>query len=164
MAITLWGQGRGHIYMNLYQKEPNCFYYTDEPIFCSKTKKQVSDGYEIKINNDSVIIGKEYLSETLQNIFWKNKNIEYIEIRGIESSAMPLKKKKKEERAKMTLTLRYSILKRDNFKCVKCGVNASDTILEIDHIIPISKGGISVKENLQTLCFLCNKGKGVLNG
>ena len=42
----------------------------------------------------------------------------------------------KAERDKMTYTLRYKILKRDNFKCVLCGGNDR---LEIDHILPVSK-------------------------
>ena len=32
--------------------------------------------------------------------------------------------------------------------------------LHIDHIYPWSKGGETVEENLQTLCSICNYGKG----
>jgi 5-methylcytosine-specific restriction endonuclease McrA len=31
--------------------------------------------------------------------------------------------------------------------------------LEVDHIKPISKGGKTVLNNLQTLCMDCNRGK-----
>ena len=58
--------------------------------------------------------------------------------------------------------LRYKVLKRDNFKCCACGASpAKDPSVElhIDHIIPWSKGGESVLENLQTLCSKCNIGK-----
>ena len=60
------------------------------------------------------------------------------------------------------VTLRYQIMKRDNFKCVLCGASpAKDPSVElhIDHIIPWSKGGESTIENLQTLCSKCNLGK-----
>jgi len=53
--------------------------------------------------------------------------------------------------------LRYEILKRDNFKCKAC----RDTRrLHVDHITPVSKGGKTIKSNLQTLCEECNLGKG----
>lgn len=62
----------------------------------------------------------------------------------------------------VSLQLRYLILKRDNFKCCACGASpAKDPSVElhIDHIIPWSKGGETVEENLQTLCSKCNLGK-----
>ena len=31
---------------------------------------------------------------------------------------------------------------------------------EIDHIIPVSKGGLTTEDNLQTLCWRCNRSKG----
>ena len=68
---------------------------------------------------------------------------------------------RKRERGKMTPSLRYDILKRDGFRCCVCGNKASENvILEVDHIIPISKGGTTEYSNLQTLCRDCNRGKG----
>ena len=58
--------------------------------------------------------------------------------------------------------LRYQVLKRDNFKCCACGASpAKDPAVElhIDHIIPWSKGGETIPQNLQTLCSRCNIGK-----
>lgn len=51
------------------------------------------------------------------------------------------------------------ILKRDKFKCKICSNSPAidnDCELEIDHIIPFSKGGRTIDENLQTLCKKCN--------
>jgi 5-methylcytosine-specific restriction endonuclease McrA len=57
-------------------------------------------------------------------------------------------------------TLRMSIFVRDKFKCVYCGLSAKDgAILNVDHILPISKGGSNESHNLQTLCRTCNNGK-----
>jgi len=58
--------------------------------------------------------------------------------------------------------LRFKVLKRDKFKCVYCGkspANNSNVKLHVDHIVPWSKGGETVIENLQTLCSKCNLGK-----
>lgn len=64
------------------------------------------------------------------------------------------------ERSKMSESLRYDVFKRDNFKCSICGLSAKDGVkLQVDHIIPISKGGKTEIENLQTLCSRCNIGK-----
>lgn len=67
------------------------------------------------------------------------------------------------QRALMNSALREEIKSRDNFTCKICGLSTSqerNLLLEIDHIIPLSKGGITVEENLQTLCWKCNRSKG----
>jgi len=68
-----------------------------------------------------------------------------------------------EDKRSISLGLRYNVLSRDRFKCVKCGNSPSTDInckLHIDHIVPFSKGGLTTFENLQTLCNNCNLGKG----
>ncbi len=57
-------------------------------------------------------------------------------------------------------SVRVSVLHRDGSKCVFCGRTAKQIELEIDHIIPFSKGGSNDLSNLQTLCIDCNRGKG----
>ena len=56
--------------------------------------------------------------------------------------------------------MRWLVLQRDGFRCVKCGQAASSMVsLEVDHIVPVAKGGFDTIENLQTLCNRCNSGK-----
>lgn len=67
------------------------------------------------------------------------------------------------QRALMTSKLREEIKKRDNYTCCNCNLSIKDEpnlLLEIDHIIPLSKGGITTETNLQTLCWKCNRTKG----
>ena len=67
------------------------------------------------------------------------------------------------QRALMTSSLRRSILERDGYRCRYCGVGTSDEphlLLEVDHIVPVSKGGLTSVDNLQTLCWRCNRSKG----
>jgi len=67
------------------------------------------------------------------------------------------------ERKKMDKSLRYKILHRDGFKCRSCGRTADHdgVSLEVDHVIPLAKGGSSDPINLQVLCKDCNRGKHV---
>ncbi|MCU9808106.1 HNH endonuclease [Paraclostridium sp. AKS46] len=86
-----------------------------------------------------------------------NDFVEYL------SDLVKFKKSVAGQRALMTSSLREKIKERDNYTCQKCGISTNDErnlLLEIDHIIPISKGGMSTEENLQTLCWKCNRTKG----
>lgn len=79
------------------------------------------------------------------------------------SDLVKFKKSVAGQRALMTSKLRNQILMRDNYTCQKCGISLKDEpnlLLEVDHIIPISKGGMTTVENLQTLCWRCNRTKG----
>lgn len=69
------------------------------------------------------------------------------------------------QRALMTAHLRGWIKARDNHTCQnpECGVSVAaepHLLLEVDHVMPVSKGGLSIPENLQTLCWRCNRTKG----
>ena len=68
----------------------------------------------------------------------------------------------KEQRTMMTKKLRENIKIRDHFTCCNCGNSTNiepNLLLEIDHIIPVAKGGKTVEDNLQTLCWKCNRAK-----
>ena len=60
------------------------------------------------------------------------------------------------ERGKVSNRMRFAVYKRDGNRCRKCG---SRWNLEVDHIYPISKGGKTTFDNLQTLCHNCNAQK-----
>lgn len=86
-----------------------------------------------------------------------NKFIAYL------SETVKFKKSVAGQRALMTSKLRQQIKERDHFTCCLCGVSVRDEphlLLEIDHIVPVSKGGLTTEGNLQTLCWRCNRSKG----
>lgn len=55
-------------------------------------------------------------------------------------------------------TQRASILHRAGYACTRCG---STSDLQLDHIVPLARGGADELWNLQTLCRRCNLHKGV---
>ena len=85
-----------------------------------------------------------------------------VELIKVLESKLTAKAFAKEQRALMTKKLREYIKKRDNFTCCNCGNSTykePNLLLEIDHIIPVAKGGCTVEDNLQTLCWKCNRAK-----
>lgn len=142
-----------------YEKYLHLFEYTDAKTYrylgldypySGKIIHKPNGGYEIVVGElkSGVLIAYDMPEETAPK--------EVIEI-----------SKKRDEfvhktKRNISVTLRYQIMKRDNFKCVLCGASPAKnpTIeLHIDHIIPWSKGGESTIDNLQTLCSVCNLGK-----
>lgn len=59
----------------------------------------------------------------------------------------------------ISLRTRFSILKRDGFRCQYCGVHAGNAELCVDHVIPKSRGGKDEEWNFLTACTDCNTGK-----
>ena len=62
-------------------------------------------------------------------------------------------------RVSLPKSVRFEVFKRDKFKCQYCGEEAPNVILEVDHIVPVSKGGTNDIFNLVTSCRDCNRGK-----
>lgn len=100
-----------------------------------------NSGLEFPITLDAQTVEElaEYMSETIQ----RGKTV-------------------KAQRALMTRKLREYIKQRDHYTCQQCGASTAEQsllLLEVDHIIPVSKGGLSTEDNLQTLCWKCNRSK-----
>lgn len=85
-----------------------------------------------------------------------------ISVRSELSGKLEKENHKKTQRQAMTNDLREAIKKRDNYTCCICGNSVykePNLLLEVDHIVPISKGGKTEASNLQTLCWRCNRTK-----
>lgn len=57
-------------------------------------------------------------------------------------------------------SLRYQALLASGGRCALCGATKDEVPLEVDHIIPRSRGGKNELSNLQVLCSRCNRAKG----
>lgn len=67
----------------------------------------------------------------------------------------------KNQRKLATRELRERVMRRDNYTCQVCGKYMPDEVgLQIDHIVPVSKGGKTVLSNLRVTCDKCNRRKG----
>ncbi len=128
-------------------------------------EKQLIDSSIIsdKVYNIAAHVIVNYVNKNYDIIYKKDRYVEYNELVSIYEEWKNSKKYKvttEKERKLMNYSLREEVLKRDGYKCVVCGKTEQDGVrLEIDHIIPVSKGGQSTISNLQTLCSSCNAKK-----
>lgn len=135
-------------------------YKSTELALAQEKKKSITGKYDI-------IVYKKYSSPYGRNHLSKKKVYQREDVERfikIADDANLEKEQKKAEiayqRSLMTDSLRWDIMKRDNFRCVRCGATADDGVkLHVDHIIPVSKGGKTIPSNLRTLCERCNLGK-----
>jgi len=82
------------------------------------------------------------------------------EVKRIRDSRGTTQFLRQQERNKMSTAQRARIINRDNSSCQMCGAKVSDGVtLHVDHIVPVSRGGLTLDDNLQTLCQECNLGK-----
>ncbi len=63
--------------------------------------------------------------------------------------------------------VKLNVFRRDGYTCQCCGKQIDKSKkrqlrdLHIDHILPYKFGGLSVEDNLQILCAICNQNKGI---
>ncbi len=60
---------------------------------------------------------------------------------------------------KRPIPSRKNIFVRDGFRCLYCGARAPRVTLELEHIIPKSRGGQGSWDNLVSACHGCNQKK-----
>lgn len=62
-------------------------------------------------------------------------------------------------RKTLSKSLRFEILKRDEFTCQYCGGKPPGVVLQVDHVVPVASGGENELDNLVASCYECNAGK-----
>ncbi len=125
--------------------KPIVDFYIHVRLYCSKINGDIYDSKHEKFYPEHVLSLIKRLNNK-NGCFYNDKNIWDALCRV--------------ERGRVSNKMRFSIYKRDGYKCKICGRGQTSDYLEIDHIKPIAKGGKSEYSNLQTLCRECNKKKG----
>jgi|APSaa5957512535_1039671.scaffolds.fasta_scaffold51363_3 hypothetical protein len=151
----------------LWQEEPNSILYTNVKPVCDLCGKKSERVIEFKVSEEDegsracFLSDRDCVRQTMSILFTQNPDIEYLWSREIEYKIIGKggKKKVAVQREPIGLSKRYTVMKRDGFQCVLCGASGMESQLEIDHIIPVSAGGMNAMDNLRTLCFKCNRGK-----
>lgn len=117
----------------------------------------------ISISRYQKVLGKSWYDICIEFLSWKSGTTAQEIEREAKGNPNPVASgPARATRHGMSLSLRYEVLKHNNFRCVKCGRSpATDprVQLHVDHIRSWANGGETVLENLQTLCSICNLGK-----
>lgn len=96
----------------------------------------------------------------LQYIFTEKDSTSNFSIFDFQITLKQISQKRRSKRRPISGVTRQNVLMRDNYTCQICGRTIKDGVsLEIDHRLPVSKGGTNDENNLQVLCSQCNREK-----
>lgn len=148
-------------YDKYIQSVPDYVLENDEDGFYSRLGLAIIDEAVLNVEYKFIYTSDGGMAQRSFTVPMNEENI--IELINQLENKLSLKTQTKEQRALMTAKLRKYIKERDNYTCRQCGNSTykePNLLLEVDHIIPIIKGGLTKEDNLQTLCWKCNRSKG----
>lgn len=148
-------------YDEYIQNVPDYILENDEDGFYSRLGLAVIDEAVLNVEYKFIYTSNGGMAQRSFTVPMNEENI--IELINRLESKLSTQAIAKEQRALMTSKLRTQIKERDNYTCCQCGNSTHvepNLLLEIDHIIPIARGGLTKEDNLQTLCWKCNRSKG----
>ena len=64
------------------------------------------------------------------------------------------------KRTRMGADIRKDLYRRQQGRCLYCGSRQRMDLMDIDHKVPLARGGSNQRNNLQLLCRTCNVRKG----
>ena len=113
-----------------------------------RQRNYIKSSYKVNVRTNSFVYNYEYIQNR------------YNDLAGIGFECTLRAYHSKNQRKLATRELREKIMLRDNYTCQLCGKYMPDEVgLQIDHIIPVAKGGKTVASNLRVLCSKCNSSK-----
>lgn len=139
---------RGHVTMR-FVCDKSCYGCKNE-----NTKKWIAENREKKRDYDKEYIQKNRLKRNANNAKWCRENKE-----KLREKRRATKSSRRAAEGKYTVDDIKRMLESQQHECNICFVNIAEKY-EIDHIVPLSKGGTSWPSNLQILCPTCNRRKG----
>ena len=72
----------------------------------------------------------------------------------------PAQQTRRSTRPQLPRSVREEVLYRDRYTCQYCGHKPPLEYLQIDHFVPVAKGGTDAPDNLRASCMHCNSRKG----
>lgn len=90
-----------------------------------------------------------------KNKIWKQANKDLV-----NAHTQNYRSRKKFKGGVLSRGIRKSLMHLQNGLCIVCKVDLTETSIHLDHIVPLSKGGLNIDSNIQLLCSSCNCKKG----
>lgn len=69
---------------------------------------------------------------------------------------------RKNNREQLTIKERQKVYRKFNGRCAYCGKKIAIRDMQVDHILPLHKGGENSPDNYNPACSACNTQKGML--
>ena len=151
---------------NITLKEMNRSYYSEDEYYSEMERIWNLIGHRpSKTEWDNSNPKISYITYRRFFTSWELACLKFIEHKmGKEIHITGLKQPIKYQPRDPSYKLRYQVFSRDNATCKCCGRSPQfnpELKLQIDHIIPFSKGGKTELDNLQLLCSDCHYGKSI---
>lgn len=113
--------------------------------YCEKNKEAIAEK-----KKQYYEANKEVIAEKKKQYHKKNP---HVALNG------QIKRRKRIGNEEITKEEWFEVMNKYEWKCLYCGCDLTKYNRSMDHIIPISKGGRNIKENIAPACKHCNSSK-----